>query len=141
MEAMTTDANVQLVRDLTKEVYTDHKLDAATKYYADDAVFIRSGSEPRDLEEMLAGLREFFAAFPDIGGDVADVVAQDDKVAYRFVATGTHDGKYQGIESTGAEIEIEGVNFCRIRDGKIVEVWSLSDQFGLRQQLDASTGE
>ena len=40
-----------------------------------------------------------------------------------------------GIAPTGREVTVEGVQFDRVRDGKVVESHGLFDALGLLQQL------
>jgi len=40
-----------------------------------------------------------------------------------------------GVEPTGREIVLRGINLFRVVDGKIVERWGRLDNLGLMQQL------
>jgi predicted ester cyclase len=42
-----------------------------------------------------------------------------------------------GIRPTGKQVSIIGIGIDRIKDGKFVERWSISDDLGLMQQLGA----
>lgn len=53
----------------------------------------------------------------------------------RYTGTGTHEGEYEGIEPTGTEVQLSGMRFCRLEDGKLVEVWGQRDDLGLLAQL------
>jgi predicted ester cyclase len=53
------------------------------------------------------------------------------------VFRGIHSGSFQGIESTGAEVEIHVIDIVRVRDGRIVEHWNCVDRLGLLAQLGA----
>lgn len=71
--------------------------------------------------EMVAFFTETFAAMPDMRFEVLDVVAARNQAAVRWHATGTFcGGPFQGIEPTGARIELEGVDMLTVEDGKIV---------------------
>ena len=49
-----------------------------------------------------------------------DLVAQDNKVAVRWRTTGTFCGSpFQGIEPTGARVELEGLDLLTVEDGLI----------------------
>ncbi len=98
------------------------------------------GQEPgiKGVKGLFQGLAD---AFPDLRIVVEDLIAEGDKVVGRVTFRGTHSGDFQGIAATGKQIEIPVIDILRIRDGKIVERWGLSDQLGLMQQLGAgSTG-
>ena len=72
-------------------------------------------------DEMVAFFTETFAAMPDMRFEVLDVVAARNQAAVRWHATGTFcGGPFQGIEPTGARVELEGIDMLTIEDGKIV---------------------
>jgi steroid delta-isomerase-like uncharacterized protein len=74
-------------------------------------------------------------AFPDLQLSVNDQVAEGDRVAARWTVTGTHKGEYYGIPATGKQVGHSGTAFYRLENGRIAEVWLLSDTMGLMQQL------
>jgi steroid delta-isomerase-like uncharacterized protein len=94
-----------------------------------------------------AGVRayfgEIFSAFPDFELTVRETVAQDDKVAVRWAASGTFAGPaaYQGIEPNGARIEIEGVDVLRVADGLIVRNDAFADGLSLARQIGLLPGQ
>jgi len=48
---------------------------------------------------------------------------------------GIHSGDFMNIASTQKEIAISGSRFDRVRDGKIIEHWSMFDFFSLIQKI------
>ena len=71
-------------------------------------------------DEMVAFFTETFAAMPDMRFEVLDVVAARNQAAVRWHASGTFcGGPFQGIEPTGAPIELEGIDMLTVEDGKI----------------------
>jgi steroid delta-isomerase-like uncharacterized protein len=72
-------------------------------------------------DEMRAFFEETFAAMPDMRFEVLDVVAARNQAAVRWHATGTFcGGTFQGIEPTGARVELEGIDLLTVEDGKII---------------------
>jgi hydroxyacylglutathione hydrolase len=97
-------------------------------------------------DEMVAFFTETFAAMPDMRFEVLDVVAARNQAAVRWHATGTFcGGPFQGIEPTGARVELEGIDMLTIEDGKIVrnDAYYDSGQFaravGLLPAQDSTT--
>jgi predicted ester cyclase len=76
-------------------------------------------------------------AFPDLHFTLEDMIAEGDKVAYRFTARGTHMGDFLGIAATGKQIVVAGTVITRIDAGKFQEDWETIDMLGLMQQLGA----
>jgi steroid delta-isomerase-like uncharacterized protein len=91
------------------------------------------------LEANREGVKQFFAmvrsAFPDLRMEVREMLADDDLVAVRVIATGTHEGEFMGMSSSGRRIEVQVFDIFRIRDGQVTEHWGLMDAMTMMQQL------
>lgn len=82
-----------------------------------------------DLISLLLG------AISDYRLEILDIFSAGDRVAMRWVARGTHTGELLGSAPTGHAIEVNGINLYRIANGKITEIWQLTDLAGLLRQL------
>ena len=80
-------------------------------------------------------------AFPDLSFTIDDIVAEEDKVAVRYVMRGTQSGPFQGIPATGKKIAVSGVSIGRVSGGKFVEGWAYTDSLGMMQQLGVGPGQ
>ncbi len=88
---------------------------------------------PEAVREFLGGI---FGAFPDFLFEVVETTVQDDRAAVRWRATGTFAGApFNGVEATGARIELEGVDVLIVRGGRLVENNAFPDALGLVRQL------
>jgi len=67
-------------------------------------------------------------------------VAEGDLVVSRIVGRGRHEGELLGIPATGKEVETDGIAIHRVRDGKIVEYWSVTDVARVLMQVGALPG-
>jgi predicted ester cyclase len=67
-------------------------------------------------------------------------VAEGDLVVSRIVGRGVHEGELLGIPATGKEVETDGIAIHRVRDGKIVEYWSVTDVARVLMQVGALPG-
>ena len=98
-------------------------------------------SRPPGIAPGAEGVRQQFdgfrAAFDGFRAEILDQVAEGDKVVTRKVFRGTHAGAFQGIEPTGAEVEIHVIDIVRVEDGRIVEHWNVGDRLVLLAQLGA----
>jgi predicted ester cyclase len=63
------------------------------------------------------------------------MLAEGDKIAARWTATGTHGGDLMGIPPTGRQATWSGMTVYRLAEGKIVEAWWSKDMFSLLTQL------
>jgi predicted ester cyclase len=62
-------------------------------------------------------------------------VAEEDLVVSVIEGRGKHEGELLGIPATNKEVETEGIAIHRVRDGKIVEYWSVIDVARVLQQI------
>lgn len=88
---------------------------------------------PEGVREFLGGI---IGSFPDFTFEVEETTVQKDRAAVRWSARGTFTGvPFQGIEATGAPIELEGVDILIVRGGEIVENNAFADGMTLVRQL------
>jgi predicted ester cyclase len=67
-------------------------------------------------------------------------IAEDDLVVSQISGQGVHTGELLGIPATNKEVETDGIAIHRIRDGKIVAYWSVTDIARGLQQVGALPG-
>ena len=86
-----------------------------------------------------SGVREYFtelfAAFPDFALTVRSTVAEGDRTAVHWTATGTHLGPFWGVEPTGARVELEGIDLLEVRDGRLVRNDAVADSLSVARQV------
>jgi steroid delta-isomerase-like uncharacterized protein len=94
-----------------------------------------------DHEPTLAGFKQkvadFKAIFPDIEEELQDIVASGDTVATRWVVTGSLQQEFMGIRPAGQTVRVEGMNFYRLKDGRVTDIWTQFDGLGMMQQIGA----
>jgi steroid delta-isomerase-like uncharacterized protein len=132
-----TDVNKDVVARFYEQLWNRGNLDAADELVATDYVRhdLRPGEAPPGPNGQKAVAAKFRAAFPDVHLELEALVAEGDLVAARWSMTGTHTGAWGDVSPTGRSVRFCGVNFFRIADGKIAEIWNLRDDLGLREQL------
>ena len=136
---MSLEENKALVRRFYEEVWNRGNVAVATEVFADD--YVRHDLRPTAAEPGGAGQAkiagDFRRAFPDLAFRVDLLMAEGDLVAARWTAEGTHRGPWGALEPSGKRARFSGVNFFRIRDGKVAEIWNHRDDLGLMQQVGA----
>ena len=93
-----------------------------------------------DREGMKQGAEIFRVAAPGARHEISLQVADGDLVVSHIAGRGLHAGELLGIPATNKEIETEGIVIHRVRDGKIVEYWSVTDLARVLQQLGVIPG-
>jgi len=132
------ETNKAIVQRSADEIWNTGNLAIVDEIYG--AEFLNhdpTAPDVRDLESYKQFIVGALAAFPDFHVTAEDVVAEGDKVAVRWTATGTQEGELPGIPATGRQVTWTGIDIHRIADGKIVEIWWSKDMLGMIQQLTA----
>ncbi|WP_162239852.1 ester cyclase [Microbacterium sp. Leaf288] len=135
---MTAESNKDVVRQLFIELDPRTARGALADVLADD-VLLPADTLPNG-RQGLAGMEEhleFMGSRVEIAFDIIDMVAEGDTVAVRARARMKILAEFFGFSPDGREIDIEQVQFLRIENGKISEVWRLNDVAGMMQQLTA----
>ncbi len=137
---MTIAANKDVVRRFYEELWNRGNLDAADKLVAQDYVRhdLRPGDAPPGPSGQKAVAEKFRAAFPDVRLELEALVAEGDLVAARWTISGTHQGAWGDVTPTGRKVRFSGVNFFRIADNRIAEIWNIRDDLGLWEQVGAT---
>ena len=75
-------------------------------------------------------------SFSDIHWEIADMAAEEDKVAVSWVCTGTHDGDFMKFPASGKKFSFSCMNFYYFNDeGKIIKDVAAQGMMGLFQSL------
>lgn len=129
-----SDANKATIRRFYDQVWNK-----GDYWVADDLVspdYVRHAPQPirgRDgIRKVVEGIR---TAFPDLFISVEDLIADEDRVAVRWHAYGTHAGDFRGISPTGRPVQIVGITISRLKNAQIEEEWSQWDTMGLLEQI------
>ncbi|MFB6173725.1 MAG: ester cyclase [Halobacteriales archaeon] len=131
--------NETRLREYTERVWNDGDVEAIEEFVADDyamhdPAFFQFPPGPAGLAQAV---RIWHHAFPDAAFRIEDVVADGDRVAARWTATGTHEGELMGIEPTGAEVAFSGFELDLMAEGVLRETWTVYDALGVLRQIGA----
>jgi predicted ester cyclase len=138
---MSAEANKALVRRLLERVRNGWSADVIPEFYAPSyRRYLNPTTPPLTAEGHRARATRLSDAFPDGTVTLEDILAENDRVAYRLTIRGTHQGAFQGIPPTGRRVTVSFTAIVRIENGKLVEEWGGLDLFDLRQKLEAAAG-
>ena len=125
----------RIVERWMQEAIAKGRLETFDELLAED-VLDRSGPTPsRGVAPFKARAAAVRAAFADIDVQIEDLLVEGDAIAWRWALTGTHVGPFAGLAPTGRRIVLRGVNFQRLKDGRVSEHWTMADVFGATQAL------
>lgn len=117
-----TSRNKALMRRIYEEMWNRANPSIAAEIFA----------QPEGVELFVS---EFLSSFPDLRHTIEEMIAEDDRVAVRFSAEGTHSGHWMHFAPTGKEIHYTGITLARIAGDKIIEHHTWWDKAILIEQL------
>jgi predicted ester cyclase len=115
--------------------------DVIDDYIADDFVAHHPPAPGVTLDR--AGMKqaaEIFRVGAPGSHEIVMQIAEDDLVVSYIKGRGVHTGELFGIPASNKAVETEGIAIHRVRDGKIVEYWSVVDFAGILAQLGLLPG-
>jgi len=123
-----------LVRNYIERVWDQHDYTAIDENIRSDYI-----QHSRNVPPGREGVRSFFrmieGAFSDLKFTTEDMIAEGDKVVWRWTIQGKHTGIFQGLQPMGREFAFSEISILRLEDGKFAELWVEQDMMGLLGQL------
>ena len=83
----------------------------------------------------VARIRDRLTGFPDLATSIEEMFVSGDKLAVTLLWRGTHTGPYGGVAATGKPVEVRDTAIWHFTGGKVTEILTLQDQFGLLKQI------
>jgi steroid delta-isomerase-like uncharacterized protein len=123
------------VLELWVKAFNDRDAAAAAALYAVDAINTQFAAGPPTIgrDNMLAGLREFFIAFPDTTTTPVGIYCDGDWAIVEWIGTATWNGPFLNQQPSGKAYTLRGCGFFRVVDGYIAEqrgYWDKATWFG-----------
>jgi len=134
---MSAESNMALSRRVLDEAFNAGNIDVidelvTTDFVNHDAALPEAMIGPDAAKATISGYR---TAFPDLRITIEQQIADDQGVATRWSAKGTHQGDLMGMSPTGKQATVTGITIDRIVNGRIAESWTNWDTLGMLQQL------
>ncbi len=141
----TKERRKELSRRLYVEVFGAGRLEAADEILSQDCVSHGADAPPRvgtdQIKQQAMLLR---GAMPDLAVSLEDQLADGDRVASRWMGTGTNSGPIRlptgVIPPTGRPVAFGEIRIDRFEGDRIVESWFIPDRLALWQQLGLVPG-
>jgi predicted ester cyclase len=142
---MSSDENKAFVLALYEEIWNSGNLALITERVSTERIDHDPGGpatgEVAGQQELIDSVRGYRTAFPDLHFEFGPQVADDELVATRWTARGTHSGPLDEMPPTGKTAVVTGMFLERLAGGKIVESWVEYDRLGLLRQLGVIADE
>jgi predicted ester cyclase len=135
---MSSSEGLRLVVRNLADTFNDPKVRESSYFdFYDDSLVIHGF--PPNLPTNKEGFKQFiyllWKAFPDIRIIFEDIIIEGNKVVCRYYLTGTHNGDFGDLQSTGKKFKVNGMTEFSFSNAKIVERWNLVDMVSLKEQL------
>jgi len=118
--------NREVARTALERVCARGDMELARNCYAEDFADHVGTLQYHGLDGVRHSTALYRALFDDLAFEVVDQVAEGDRVASRWVLTGSNRGR---------AVRLTGITISRLRDGRIVEDWSSFDGVELLRAL------
>ncbi|MDQ4147775.1 MAG: ester cyclase [Pseudomonadota bacterium] len=123
------EANKAIVRRYIEEVINERHLDVTDELIA--PTFNSLTAPAHGSEGIKESIGLFHIAFPDAQVTIEDLIAEGDKVAFRYTMRSMHHEDFEGIQATDQLVTQTGIGIAQIRDGKIAALWNNIAVLGL----------
>lgn len=106
-----------------EEVWNQRRDESIDELMSPDSQGHVEGGDMRGPEDFKKMRAMFLDALPDVRMVIEDVVGEEDRVAVRWRAVGTHTGDGFGFPATRQSVDVRGTSWLVIQDGRVVEGW------------------
>jgi steroid delta-isomerase-like uncharacterized protein len=132
--------NARMLADFMALVWNRGDAAAVDRFLADAYVIHRDPGDPWEgatlsREQFKERLRASRAPFPDLRFEIAETVAEGDRVTIAWRMLGTHAGPMGPLPPTGLGISVQGITVYYFRDGRITGHRQVVDRLAVARQL------
>lgn len=133
---MTGENNKEIVLRFNKEFLEKGNIEVVKDIVATGFInHTAANGIPNNVDGLILYITMLHKAFSDMHIVIHDQVAEGDLVATRKTIHATHTGEIMGHAATGKKVEINVMDFVRLKDGKYMEHWGRNDIMQVIQSL------
>lgn len=125
----TIEQNKAVVKRFNKEIIEQGNYDSFKELVSDQVVnHSAAPGTSHGPDGMVHFLRDVLQkGFPDLKVQILQQVGEGDLVTTRKAISGTHKQEILGIPASNKEVQINVIDIIRLKDGKYVEHWAVSN--------------
>jgi len=131
---VSLEENREVVRLYSDELWRRGRIELAEQLFAPDFVDHHPDpipARPSGRDGIKHDVQRVRGMFRDFSMKTEKIICQDGRAGLYWSATGTQ-------MATGQQITMSGMQIFRLRDGQIVDRWSVFDRAGVMRQLGAA---
>jgi len=122
------------------EIWSKGNMELISTIYAEDYIgHFPGGTTITGRDGIQTEVTSHRTAFPDWVEEIQEIIVQGNHVATHYRSTATHLGPFQGIPSSGNQVEIAEASIYRMANGQIAEQWAYPDVMSLMRQITTDT--
>ena len=125
---LTRSRNIKIIELYVDEIWNNWNFSIVDSIIGEELIDPASKTGEKGPEAFKEVLSTFKDIYPDISLAIDEIVADGDRVAWKWTAKATHS-------PTGKPVQFSGIIMDRIIDGKIIQRWGYYDQLGIQEQL------
>jgi predicted ester cyclase len=136
----TVRRNKEALLRFQKEVFNGHdwSIETLSRHLTPDFLdHAAMQGDPPGFEGVQLRFSAWQAAFEDSEEDNVAMVGEGDMLAVLYDLHAKHEGAFMGVQPTHREVVIPGIEFLRLRDGKIAEHWGIYDFLTTAEEIGA----
>jgi predicted ester cyclase len=127
--------NKETIRTYHHRLWGSGDKSAIDEYWSPDAEVHMTDFDGTAVDVVREDVDRYFAAFEGQTTTIHQLIAEGDRVALHWSTTGRHVAPYGEVPATNKEITMAGIDLLRLKDGKIVECWSMWDGLSVFDQM------
>ena len=128
--------NIEITKRLFSEVWSGGNLEVLDEIIGEGYVKHWSAFEPTiGRDQLKQAVKRLRASFPDWHEELDAIKASGDMVFVRWTESGTFTNDIEHIEANGNKVSIAAMGWLRFENGKIVEEWTIVDNWGTQIQI------
>src|ERR1700724_374530 len=110
---MSAEQNKMNIQRWVEGTWNNGNLALADEVYSADYIVHDPAGPIQGLEALKQFVTMFRTGFPDSHVTIEDMIAEGDKVVWRYTLRGTHKGDFMGIAPSGESITLTGCLLSR----------------------------
>ena len=129
------------VMDICEHLWVKKELSTISDFFHEDAKIHSPFNVKFGVLTIKDIIEKWLTAFPDLLIRWDDFIADENKVAVRWSAQGTHLGSFFDTKPTHHEIFYSGMTIYTLHDDKVSSYWALVDVHSILKQIGVDSLE
>jgi steroid delta-isomerase-like uncharacterized protein len=127
---MNPEDSKSVLATLFDEVLTQDRQELIDELYDESYEFIvpklagMTSNIVQGRENFKKRVTAFRNSFPDVVYSIDSFVSNGEIVATNFTFSGTHTNEFAGFPASNRRVNVTGIHFAQLRDGKIIKTWA-----------------